>query len=172
MGRSELAVAAPPEAVWEILAEPRHYGYWVVGSSAIRGWDSGWPKPGSRFYHRVGIGPLTLADHTEAVECDPPRLLVLSAKSRPLGAAKVEMTIDSHPAGSLVVMVENPDARFGKLLTPPPLDMLIRLRNAESLRRLRTLVERRFEAAHEKPRRVEPGTGELVRPRESRAAFS
>lgn len=144
MARSQLVVAAPSEVVWEVLAEPQHYAHWVVGSSQIRDWDDDWPARGSRFYHRVGFSPLTIADHTEAVESDPPRRLVLRAKSRPLGAARVELVMEPHPAGTLVTMIENPDLPLGGILTPPPVHALIRLRNGESLRRLRALAERRL----------------------------
>ena len=143
MARSALAVAAPPETVWEVLSEPEYYGHWVVGSSEIRVWDEDWPAPGSRFHHRVGFKPLTLADHTEVLESEPPSRLVLRAKSRPLGVARVEMIIAPHPAGSLVTMIEDPDVPLGGLLTPPPVHALIRLRNGESLRRLRSLAEKR-----------------------------
>ncbi len=143
MARSELVIAVPPETVWEVLAEPQHYGDWVVGSSEIRGWDDDWPEVGSRFYHRVGFQPLKLADHTEVIESDPPSRLVVRARSRPLGAARVELIVRSHPAGSLVTMIEDPAIPLGGILTPPPLHALIRLRNGESLRRLRALAERR-----------------------------
>ena len=162
MARSQLVVATPPETVWEVLAEPQHYGHWVVGSSEIRGWDDDWPEPGSRFYHRVGFSPLTIADHTEALESDPPRRLVLRAKSRPLGAARVEMRLEPHPAGTLVTMIEDPDLPLAGILTPPPVHAMIRLRNGESLRRLRALAERRLppwnrgrEARRPRPRRSE-----------------
>lgn len=143
MGRSELVMAASPDDVWQILAEPEHYAHWVVGSSEIRGWDEEWPAPGSRFYHRVGAKPATLADNTEVLESEEPRRLVLRAKTRPLGVARVELRMEPHPAGTLVTMIEDPDLPLGGLLTPPPLHALIRLRNGESLRRLRTLAERR-----------------------------
>jgi uncharacterized protein YndB with AHSA1/START domain len=143
MGRSQLVVAAPPAGVWEILAEPEHYAHWVVGSSEIRGWDDEWPAPGSRFYHRVGAKPLTISDNTEVVESEEPHRLVLRAKTRPLGAARVELVMEPHPAGTLVTMTEDPDVPLGGVLTPPPIHALIRLRNGESLRRLRSLAERR-----------------------------
>ena len=146
MARSELVVSTPPEVVWEVLSEPQHYGHWVVGSSEIRGWDDNWPQPGSRFYHRVGFQPLTVADHTEAVESEPSRRLVLRAKSRPLGVARVELRLEPHPAGTLVTMIEDPAVPLGGILTPPPVHALIRLRNGESLRRLRALAERRLPA--------------------------
>jgi uncharacterized protein YndB with AHSA1/START domain len=142
MARSELVFAAAPEAVWEVLAEPDHYAYWVVGSSEIRDADAEWPAPGSRFHHRVGAKPVTIADHTEVVEAEPPNRLVLRAKARPLGVARVEMLIEPHPAGSLVTMVEDPDVPLAWVMVPPPVHGLIRVRNGESLRRLRHLAER------------------------------
>ena len=152
MARSELTIGAPPETVWEVLSEPQHYAYWVVGSSEIRGWDDRWPAQGSKFHHRVGFSPLTLADHTEVLESEPPSRLVLRAKSRPLGVARVEMVIEPHPAGSLVTMVEDPDVPLGGLLTPPPVHAMIRLRNGESLRRLRSLAERREASGYPRAR--------------------
>ena len=147
MARSALVMSATPEAVWQVLSQPRHYGYWVVGSSEIRGWDEDWPEVGSRFHHRVGADPVTLADHTEVIEAERPRLLVLRAKARPLGVARVEMRIAEHPAGSLVTMIEDPDVPLPMVLVPPPVHALIRVRNGESLRRLRRLAEEELPAA-------------------------
>lgn len=141
MARSQLAFAAPPSAVWAVLSHPPHYAYWVVGSSEIREWDGDWPAPGTRFHHRIGAKPATLADHTEVIEAEPPNRLVLRAKARPLGCARVEILIESHPAGSLVTMIEDPDVPLAGILVPPPVHTLIRLRNGESLRRLRRLAE-------------------------------
>ena len=124
-----------------VLADPCSYGEWVVGSSDIRDWDEAWPAAGSRFHHRVGLKPLTVSDHTEAVETDAPRRLVMRAKARPLGVARVELLIEPHPEGSMVVMVEDPDVPLARWLVPPPVHLLIRVRNAESLRRLKRLAE-------------------------------
>jgi hypothetical protein len=133
---------ASPEAVWEVLAEPPNFGDWVVGSSEIRDWDVAWPDAGTRFHHRVGVKPLTISDHTESVEADAPRRLVMRAKARPwLGVARVELLIESHPAGSLVTMIEDPEVPGARFLLPA--HVLIRLRNRESLRRLRRLSEQR-----------------------------
>jgi hypothetical protein len=89
------------------------------------------------------VRPLTLADHTEALESDPPRRLVLRAKARPLGVARVEMLMEPHPAGTFVTMLEDPDVPLARFLVPPPVHALLRLRNGESLRRLRALAEAR-----------------------------
>src|SRR3954451_21888989 len=54
---------APPDEVFAVLADARSYGEWVVGSKDVRAADPGFPAPGSRFPHSVGLGPL-LALHT------------------------------------------------------------------------------------------------------------
>ena len=35
----------PPQAVWDALADPAGYGYWVVGSKEIRDAEPGFPAP-------------------------------------------------------------------------------------------------------------------------------
>ena len=75
----------PPEAVWDVLADPGNYGYWVVGSKVIRDADPDWPAPGSRFHHTVGFGPFTVSDHSEAIEAERPHRITPPAE-RPPGA--------------------------------------------------------------------------------------
>lgn len=144
MATNELVIAARPTTVWEVLSDPRGYARWVVGSSEIRDWEGQWPSPGSRFHHRVGIGRVGIGDHTEVLKSEPPRRLVLRANARPLARALVEILLEPHPAGTLVTMNEQPLPPVGpRIPMPPPLHALIRLRNGESLRRLRALAERR-----------------------------
>lgn len=140
MARSETTIAATPQEVWDVLADPPSYAYWVVGSSDIREWDPAWPAAGTRFHHRVGFKPFTLADHTEVIEADEPRLLVLRANARPLGVARVELHLEKDPAGTHVTMIEDPDG-LTRFVFPPPAHLLVRLRNVEALRRLRKLCE-------------------------------
>jgi uncharacterized protein YndB with AHSA1/START domain len=83
-----MTVDAPPERVFAVLADPKTYADWVVGSDTIRDADPTWPAPGSRFYHRVGVGPIKVKDHTEVREADRPRKLALHARARPLGTAR------------------------------------------------------------------------------------
>ncbi|HYH48339.1 MAG TPA: SRPBCC family protein, partial [Acidimicrobiia bacterium] len=89
MARTEATIQATPERIFEVLMDPDCYGEWVVGSKYIRGADPDWPAVGSRFHHVVGVGPLSISDHTKIEEIDPPRLLKLRARARPLGTALV-----------------------------------------------------------------------------------
>ena len=133
----------PPEAVWESLADPGGYGYWVVGSKEIRDADPDWPAPGSRFHHTVGFGPFTVRDHTEAREARAPELLRIRAKARPLGTALVTLTLERRDGGTLVRMTENPDGATALLTLNPVVQLLTGGRNAESLMRLEELALRR-----------------------------
>jgi uncharacterized protein YndB with AHSA1/START domain len=133
----------PPEAVWDALADPGGYGYWVVGSKVIRDADPDWPAPGSRFHHTIGVGPIKVSDHTEALEARRPELLRLRAKGRPLGTATVTLELVPRGAGTLVRISEHSDGVYALLDLHPLFHLLTKGRNAESLMRLEELALRR-----------------------------
>jgi uncharacterized protein YndB with AHSA1/START domain len=145
MVHSERLLHAPPERVFGVLADAGAYGAWVVGTEAIRDADDTWPAVGSRFHHRIGIGPLKLDDHTEAVALEPGRRIELHAKVRPWGTAWVGITLEPRADGTatLVRMDEDaadPVARV--LLFNPVGALLVKARNDVSLRRLEQVVAR------------------------------
>lgn len=140
MARNQRLMPVPPERVFAVLSDPWSYGHWVVGSDTIRDADPGWPAVGTRFHHRVGVGPLKVDDHTEVVECDPPRRLVLHAKARPLGTARVVLDLERRGGGTLVTMVEDAGDPLTEIVFWGLTHLLVRGRNAESLRRLEELA--------------------------------
>jgi len=140
---NERFMPVPLTAVWEALADPATYGYWVVGSKVIRDADATWPAPGARFHHTIGVGPLKLSDHTESLEADPPWLLRMRAKGRPLGTARITLVMTPRDGGTLVRMTETPDGLTAVLALNPLVHLLTKARNAESLMRLEELALRR-----------------------------
>jgi uncharacterized protein YndB with AHSA1/START domain len=140
MARNERLIAASPERVFAVLSDPDSYGYWVVGSDTIRDADAAWPALGTRFHHRVGFGPLKINDHTEVLAVDAPHRLQLKAKARPLGTARVTLTLERRGGGTLVTMVEDAGDPLTRLVFNPLTHLLVRGRNAESLRRLEELA--------------------------------
>jgi uncharacterized protein YndB with AHSA1/START domain len=134
---------SPPDAVWDALSDPGSYGYWVVGSKAIRDADPDWPAAGSRFHHTIAVGPLTISDHTESLEARPPELLRLRARGRPLGSAIVTLELRRHSDGTFVRLTENPDGLMRPTALNPVTHALTKARNAESLMRLEELALRR-----------------------------
>jgi uncharacterized protein YndB with AHSA1/START domain len=132
----------PPEAVWDALADPGGYGYWVVGSKVIRDAEPEWPAAGSKFHHTVGFGPFKVSDHTVSLEATRPWLLRIRAKGRPFGTAKVTLEMRPKDGGTVVRMTENPDGPTAVLAFNPLVRLLTLGRNAESLMRLEELALR------------------------------
>jgi uncharacterized protein YndB with AHSA1/START domain len=141
MATTRTQIAASPDEVFAALANPENYGDWVVGSDTVRDADPAWPKVGSRFHHRVGFGLLKVSDHTEVLEVDPPYWLVMHAKARPLGTATVSLLLTDRDGATDVTMVEVAGDPLSRLALNRFTDPLIHLRNVESLRRLKRIVE-------------------------------
>jgi uncharacterized protein YndB with AHSA1/START domain len=141
VARNEISIAAPPEAVFELLADPRAYGKWVVGSREIRATDESWPAPGSAFDHSVGKAPLVIKDDTSVVDSQPPVMLELRARARPLPTARITLHLQPYGRGTRVTMIEEPTNRVLRVAGGPLLHAAVRIRNRESLRRLKALAE-------------------------------
>jgi NAD(P)-dependent dehydrogenase (short-subunit alcohol dehydrogenase family)/uncharacterized protein YndB with AHSA1/START domain len=142
VARNRIHLDAPPERVARVLAEPQHYPRWVVGAESFRGSDESFPAPGSRFHHSVALGPWSVKDHTEVLESELPSRIVLAARARPLGTARVELSLTASRGGTEVTMEETPADRISSLLARNPLaEVALRLRNAEALTRLKRIVE-------------------------------
>jgi uncharacterized protein YndB with AHSA1/START domain len=141
MATNHIQIAVSPDEVFAALANPANYGDWVVGSDTVRHADPEWPKVGSRFHHRVGVGLLKVNDHTEVLDVDPPHRLIMHARARPLGTADVAMRLTERDGGTFVTMTETAGDRLSRVMLNRLTDPLIHLRNAESLRRLKRIAE-------------------------------
>ncbi len=134
-------MAAPPERVFAVLADPAKYADWVVGSDIIRDADANWPAVGARFHHRVGFWMFKVNDHTEVLDVDPPLRLVMHARARPVGTAQVTMLLTEYTGGTYVTMIESAGDRLSRVGINRLTDPLVHLRNVKSLRRLKRIVE-------------------------------
>lgn len=143
MSRNEIVIAAPAQSVWDVLMDPWLYTQWVVGNKRIRGVDADWPKPGSRFHHTVGVGPLMTRDATRIVAVEEPKRLELDAHAWPVGTARVTLELEPAEGGTRVTMLEEPSRGPAKWMETPLLHGLTHGRNVESLRRLKRMVEHR-----------------------------
>jgi uncharacterized protein YndB with AHSA1/START domain len=140
---NERFMPVPPEAVWEAVADPGAYGYWVVGVKTIRDADPQWPAAGSRLHHTTGVGPIEVDDHTVCLEARPPELLRLRSKGRPFGTATVTLHARPRDGGTAVRMTENLDWPLAPLRFVPLVYLFTKGRNAEALMRLEELAMRR-----------------------------
>lgn len=126
-----------------MLSDPETYPEWLIGAREIRSTDDAFPAPGSRFRHRVGVGPVEVRDETVSLQARADERLVLRAKARPFGQAVVRFDLHGRDDGTRVVMDES-------VLDPPlvrrlawMVDPITALRNQASLRRLKHLIEAR-----------------------------
>lgn len=144
MATNSLTIPATPDEVFAVLADARTYQHWIVGCHHIRAVEGDWPAVGSRFFHTVGVGPIKTSDNTTVLEVDPPHKLVLEARARPAGVAKVIFTLRAVDDGTEVEIDEYPTKGAAKVIHNPMQDRFIKVRNIETLRRLeKQVMERR-----------------------------
>ncbi len=136
-------VHAPPERVFEVLADGWSYSDWVVGTTHIRDVDEHWPQPGSQLHHKAGPWPLSLHDSSTVELMEPGRRLRLKAGLWPLGQAVVDIRLEPVGDGSTrVVMLEEFEQGPLRWVQNKANDLLLHRRNIESLRRLADIAER------------------------------
>jgi uncharacterized protein YndB with AHSA1/START domain len=148
MGTVTRTVATTPARVFAILADGWTYSGWVVGCSHIRNVDRGFPTPGTKIHHSVGVWPATIEDTTEAVEMEPDRRLVLEARVWPVGKAKVSFTLEARGDETVVTIAEEATDGVGRALQNKATDPLLDKRNEESLERLFAMAVHRGPAIY------------------------
>jgi hypothetical protein len=138
-------ISATRQQVWNVLADGWTYSQWVVGNTRMRAVDPSWPAPGSTIHHTIGIWPFVINDETQVESSTPLEELVLLAKGRPLGKARITLRLRDADGGCCVEMSEVPVG--GPLnLVPKRLALAAAYpRNRECLARLAALAERRAE---------------------------
>ncbi len=143
MAYNESYINVSPATVFAVLSDPGSYADWVVGARKLRDADGHFPAVGSRFHHQVGVPPLVLNDHTEVLENEPSSRLVLRAKTRPFGTARVDLRLRAEGAGTRVCMTEVAGDTPSRLLLNRLSDPLIHARNGRALQRLKRIAEQR-----------------------------
>jgi hypothetical protein len=136
-------IAAAPTAVWDVLADGWSYSNWVVSTSHVRAVEAAWPAAGAKLHHSQGTWPVTLDDEAVVEVSKPASRLVLLARGRPFGAARVDLDLRSEDGGTRVTMTEEPVSGPGRWAHNPVTEALLRHRNTEALARLAAIAERR-----------------------------
>jgi hypothetical protein len=136
-------IEATPQEVFSVLSNGWCYSNWVVGTSHMRAVEANWPAVGSRLFHASGIWPATLRDETQVEAMKPDAHLLMVARGRPMGEARVELTLVPDPAGTRVTLVESPISGPGRWIHTPLSEAVLVRRNVEALARLTAIVEGR-----------------------------
>ncbi|HUR75344.1 MAG TPA: SRPBCC family protein [Sporichthya sp.] len=125
-----------PRQVFLALADGEHYDRWVVGTRMIRTAEPGWPTPGTAIHYTIGYGPLRKDDKTVSRSLDPDRHIELEAQAWPFGTVRIAITAEAVADGCRVTIDEHPQRGVARKLHNPAVDLLIKIRNVETLRRL------------------------------------
>ncbi len=139
MAYASREIDAPCERVFRVLIDPWTYPSWLAGASDMRDVDEAWPQIGSKFHHRVGVGPFTISDSTKVLAVEQNRLLRLAVRARPLVSAVVTFTLLGDGDRCVVSFEEEPAPRAIGNLVRPVLDPVTHVRNHLSLKRLAQL---------------------------------
>jgi len=143
MSYNSCEIEARSDTVFAVIADPHTYPAWLVGNAEVREVEPDWPRPGSKFHHRVGIGPFTLADSSEVVEIEPGRLLRLHVRARPFISAMSTFRVVGDGVRTVVSLEEEPVLRLVGAIVRPLMDPLTHVRNHASLRQLASYIEAR-----------------------------
>lgn len=135
---------ASRQQVWDVIADGWTYSQWVVGNTRMRAVDPSWPNAGSTIHHSLGVWPAVLDDETTVVACEPLHEIVLNAKARPFGAARVTLRLHATSQGCRIEMSEVPISRPLKWLPRWAALAAAWPRNRECTWRLAAIAERRM----------------------------
>lgn len=136
-------IGAAPAEVYAVLANGWYYSGWVVGTSHMLAVEATWPAAGSRLFHASGVWPAVLNDETRVDEVTPNERLVMTARARPFGEARVEMTLTAEGDGTRVTLTETPTKGPASWLHNRVADSILHRRNVESLARRSAMSESR-----------------------------
>jgi uncharacterized protein YndB with AHSA1/START domain len=139
--RNETWFEASPEAIWRYLGDARTYPRWVVGAAESRKVDADYPKPGATLHHTQGLPRVGLKDTSTVVAADPPRDLELEVRIRPFAVNGVRFILEPDNGRTHVTMLEWPKSGPLARLLGPLMVAALKVRNAETLRRLKKLSE-------------------------------
>jgi uncharacterized protein YndB with AHSA1/START domain len=143
MATNSRVIKTVPDKVWAVLADGWLYPLWVVGATRMRDVEPAWPQAGAKIHHSAGVWPVVIDDNTEVLECDPGRLLRLRARGWPLGEAEVTIVLTASGADTLVEIHEKAVSGPGALIPEPIEGVMMKWRNAETLRRLAYVAQNR-----------------------------
>jgi uncharacterized protein YndB with AHSA1/START domain len=136
-------IDAPPQSVWDVLADGWLYPLWVVGATRMRAVEEDWPAVGSRIHHSAGVWPVVVDDNTEVKEVEPLQRLRLRAKGWPLGEADVVIELEAVGTCTRVRITEDAAEGPGRLVPGVVRAPVLKWRNTETLNRLAYVVEGR-----------------------------
>jgi uncharacterized protein YndB with AHSA1/START domain len=139
VARNRIYIDRTPEEVFDFLEQIEGYPSWVPGAKRVPEVEESWPKIGAEYRHVVGWGPFEATDTGTIVRFERPHRISLDVNVPYVGVAQVDIDVESSGEGSLVTLEERMDSTHAS--TRSLFEPGLHLRNADALRRLKSLVE-------------------------------
>ncbi len=143
MQRQTRVIQSSPAQVWGILADGWLYPLWMVGATAARSLEGGWPASGATMRHQTGFWPFAFNERTEVIESREESRLSLRIIGPLLG--EVHLTLDLTATGSATeVTLDRTLVSGPRRVIPTPLRMrILEPWGRETLSRLAFVAENR-----------------------------
>lgn len=139
MARNRIYIDRTPDEVFDFLERIEGYPDWVPGAKRVPKVEREWPKVGAEYRHVVGWGPFEASDRGTVVRFERPHRISLDVNIPLIGVAEVDIDVEASGTGSLVTLEERMDSEHASVRSM--FEPGLHFRNADALRRLKTLVE-------------------------------
>jgi uncharacterized protein YndB with AHSA1/START domain len=97
---ASIAIAAPPEMVWEMVMDPSHLATWVTIHRRLLHADEGKARVGYRMDQRIHLRGVTVEVHWNLAECDPPHRAVWEGRGPARSRAHTEYLLEPADGGT------------------------------------------------------------------------
>jgi uncharacterized protein YndB with AHSA1/START domain len=97
---TETLIAAPPEAVWDVVMDPARLGGWVTIHRGVRDVSDGRPHVGFEMNQTIHLRGVNFRVRWELTECDPPRRALWEGRGPARSKAHIEYVLEPENGGT------------------------------------------------------------------------
>jgi uncharacterized protein YndB with AHSA1/START domain len=144
----ETLITAPPQAVWDVVMNPKRLSEWVTIHRGVRDVSPGAPREGFEMSQGLSLRGITFHVRWELAECHPPRRALWEGRGPARSTAHIEYLLEPEDGGTRFHYRNEFTAPLGPLGAAASRALVggISIREAQrSLALLKALVERGHE---------------------------
>jgi uncharacterized protein YndB with AHSA1/START domain len=97
---ASIHIAAPPQAVWEMIMDPRRLGEWVTIHRKLLHADDSSPRVGYMMDQQIHLRGVSLDVHWTLTECVPEKLAVWEGRGPARSRAHSEYVLSAQDGGT------------------------------------------------------------------------
>jgi uncharacterized protein YndB with AHSA1/START domain len=97
---TQTLIAAPPQAVWDIVMDPQRLSQWVTIHRGVRDVSPGGPREGFEMNQALSLRGFTFHVRWELTECEPPRRALWEGRGPARSEAHIEYLLKAEDGGT------------------------------------------------------------------------